>query len=126
MRAGRTGHVQIVAFRKLEIEFSKLKLFFFAQNCVLALFFTEIGFLVQTIYQIILYGTKLFKSQLFSNYFSCSSEMELSERVLFFFFLFQLKTKVERTKNVPRVFEKQPFFTGSTCWSGQEPPKKKC
>ena len=59
--------MQIVAFRKLEIEFSKLKLIFLALNCVLAFFFNKIGFLVQTIYQIILNGAKLFKSQLFSN-----------------------------------------------------------
>ena len=40
-----SGHVQIVAFRKLEIEFSKLKLIFLALNCVLAFFLTKLVFL---------------------------------------------------------------------------------
>ena len=121
------GHVQIVAFRKLEIDFFKLKFIFFASNCVLALFFNEIGFLVQTIYQIVLNGTKLLKSQLQSNQCSFSSEMELSERVLFVFFLFELQTKNRKDKlqtknrkdkNMFRVFlQKQPFLTGNACWS---------
>ena len=61
------GTVQVVAVRKIEIDFFKLISFFCSKLCFDVVFFNEIGFLVQINYQIILNGTKLFKSQLFSN-----------------------------------------------------------
>ena len=58
------GTVQVVAVRKIEIDFFKLISFFCSKLCFEVVFFNEVGFLVQTILQIILYGTILFKCQL--------------------------------------------------------------
>ena len=55
------GTVQVVAVRKIEIDFFKLISFFCSKLCFDVVFLTKMGLLVQINYQIILNGTNYLK-----------------------------------------------------------------